>query len=404
MLAVLCCSSAVLFAQESKSKVSAEPVSPAKEELKLMEVDRLESEESTKVGQVRKGDQINEVGDKRRSRSYYAKQNANWESTLSFQKSDANAWANYYKSNRYGYYSSESKELSTSEQGTLDDIVEEMEKNVPETYEYHYISYLNGNYDPSEVNHLQRAYELRPSSVELYDDFVAHYEIVNNKLKKTEFCQKLNSSNDIHKDVMNYNYNVLMSLDPNAILITNGKNDTYPIWMWQEVKNVRKDVTVLNLDLLQVDEYRTRKLKELNLSSGQAIENNQTAFLKDLASRNQGKLIYLALTVSPKVVRTLQTNLYVTGLAFKYSAGAMDNIPVLQKNWEKNFKAEYLNSGASSSNVRRLNSNYIMPLLILNNFYSATGEKAKAEKTLNLATKLAKEGGKEEQVQLFLKK
>ena len=37
---------------------------------------------------------------------------------------------------------------------------------------------------------------------------------------------------------------------------TNGKEDTYPSWIQQEVKNIRKDVTILNIDLLHNQQYR----------------------------------------------------------------------------------------------------------------------------------------------------
>ena len=96
------------------------------------------------------------------------------------------------------------------------------------------------------------------------------------KILATDYFEHDRSQNYTAWD---YGYNLLNSCEPNGIIFTNGDNDTFPLWYLQEVENIRRDVNVVNLSLLNTPWY-IEQLMNLNPSIDLNFSNE--AFAKDL--------------------------------------------------------------------------------------------------------------------------
>jgi formylglycine-generating enzyme required for sulfatase activity len=337
-----------------------------------------------------------------RSLDYYQQQAQLWLLETQQHPQEGNAWLNYYTAAR------NTNVLQGYAAFDLADILTEVKKNIPTSFEAHYLTYWQSDLFDRNYEALLKAHELAPERLEIVHDFIHYYELKGDLANYVYWCEKYFNTGELSPGILTWNYNALASVRSNGVLITQGDNDTYPAWVLQAVKGVRRDVRIINLYLLLAEkDYRSRVFAELQVPDTferpqEAPVNAQLELLLRHLLQYCARPVHLGIATPAEQRVAFDSQLYLTGLAFEYSQQYLDNVRLLRQNFENDFLTEYLGNplyyDPSQSVVDHMNMNYIPALAILHDMYGKEGAKKEAEDIADLALHIADRADKTHEV------
>lgn len=110
--------------------------------------------------------------------------------------------------------------------------------------------------------YLERAVAIDPNFVDPWFALVTHYMDSGDEERLDFALRRLLESGIITDEIIDFNYNLLLSLEENGILITNGDNDTYPGWILTRILKTRPDIRIVNRSLLNTTWYPIYVIKQ----------------------------------------------------------------------------------------------------------------------------------------------
>jgi hypothetical protein len=336
--------------------------------------------------------------------SYYVEQAELWAKELQLDSLSENNWYNYFRACRNAHGTSDWRSDFVNESPYLmegGDVVSLMKQYIPQTFTYYYLSYLTQGIGTGNYENLMKAYEINPNFEGIHSSVISYAESSLDSTLRKKINKEWYKTNYISHQLLNYNYNVLMSLDSNAILFTQHDNDTYPAWMLQDAMNIRSDVTVINIDFLLLDNYREfilNKLKVKALDLGEInIDEYRLNWEKVVAhilnNYNGNKPIYLGMTLFNHLYNDFEKQLYVSGLAFRYSTTELDLVEKNKRLYQEIFFLDYLfytfSTDPNQVNVNYQNTNYMSCFKTVYDIYKSENNLKEANKIKGLAILLA---------------
>lgn len=350
-----------------------------------------------------------------RELSWYQTQQQLWEAETKKNSQNGEAWINYYRATRA------IRHFAPREKGDFDQaiydkydkqcatIVEQLGLAMPKSFEFYYLSAIQKPIGDIGDDIL-KASQLRPFDPEILDEMMIYYDIKFDQKNKDVYANKLYEINDMPVGALNWGYNILSELDENAILFTYGDNDTYSAWIIQSAKNFRKDVTVINTFMLQMDDYRNKLFKKLGvppldvkLAEIQDEAEFESGFFKIMEHLMKGKHpVYFVNSSLDFLKGKYDNQLYLTGLTMKYAETSFDNLAIIKRNFEKRYLLDCLTtifaSNISDETGIFFNGMYLPAMIKLYQHYAESEDVEDQEKVKAWMLKIAQETGKTEEV------
>ncbi len=288
---------------------------------------------------------------------WYGAQAQAWQKVVDENPKDEWAWRNLFRATNY-YDMFTDGFGDDQDQSKTADILRKIEAAFPDSYVLNLCKgrfCLTTDSAARRGDNIFRAIELMPEDAndEDVDYLTCRLWVTDPENSKIAELNKRTYEQGYYPErILRYNWNMLQSMDENAIYFANGDNITKPMKTLQDALDMRQDVVVIPMSFLYVDKFRDVLYKRLGIKPmnvnfadyAQREGDWSKQFYADMIMyliRESKRPAYFSTDVLTHADLD-KDSIYNEGLLLKWSDHQYNNFDVAMRNVKEYYHLDYL--------------------------------------------------------------
>jgi hypothetical protein len=305
-----------------------------------------------------------------------------WKQLSEQAPQDVNTQFNWYRSERNARLNKNNGQLTSDDRNELDRIAGKVEAAGPTSFEAKLTGYYAAFPLPQAFTELRAAAAMEPQRQELIAPMLNQAHLNGDKAALDTWTQALEARQVLAPAYAQAASDLLLSVDKNGILFTNGDMDTHPALVRQRRHDERRDVLLIDQRLLADPGYRQRIWTEAKASG--PVPGAGTVYGTTLAA-STSRPVFLAMGLDRAWLDAFKGRLATSGVAFRVGG----NIPVAELDQRWRLMKKPMNAGP-------LSRNYLLPGAVLLKAHRAAGDETRAARVEHELRNIARGLGAEQ--------
>lgn len=258
-----------------------------------------------------------------------------FDSNVSEIKSNSQeAWFNRYQTKRNAFIVNDGK-ISASEKSALEKLISDSKASINGTFAYTYMQLRETRNQPESLHLLKQAIAIDPNNSLLAAETAWIAERTGDKELLKKSLNTYRSSGYITNVQMKFASWMLEAIPQNGLIITNGENDTYSLWLSNTSNKL-----IISLAMLEDLAWLNKTIAKWDAGIQFKKSPSEQEFLNRIAKSK--KPCYLAWTVHPNLLAPYASQLFPIGPLLQVNDQSNDNIVRLRNFYLKEEVKDYL--------------------------------------------------------------